>query len=108
MVDLMQEVANKVGKKKYGYARSPELTTKGKMVLVQKQIMCSKKRQAPPTEALCTKTEKYGMDIDAYMEKTMTEMRQEIKRRRNEFWECKKTAETERVEWIIRLAKDRA
>ena len=106
MVDLMQGVANKAGNKKFGYDRSPELTTKKQMVLVHKQIMCCKKRQTPPTETLCTKTEKYGMDVDAYMEKPMKEIRQEIRRRGNEFWECKKLAETERAEWIIKLAKD--
>ena len=54
------------------------------------------------------KTEKYGMDINKYLKKTLKEMRQEVRRRRNEFWECKKLAETERAEWIIKLAKDRA
>ena len=36
----------------------------------------------------------------------MKEMSQEIRRRQNELWECKKTAATERAEWIIKLAKD--
>ena len=56
MVELMQGVANKVGKKKFGYAHPPELTPKGQMVLVHKQIMYCKNRQTPPTEALCTHT----------------------------------------------------
>ena len=42
------------------------------------------------------------------MEKPMKEMTQEIRRRQHEFWECKKIAETERAEWIIKLAKDQA
>ena len=48
------------------------------------------------------------MDINVYMEKLMKETRQEIRRRQNEFWEYKKTAETKRTEWIIKLAKDQA
>ena len=78
------------------------------MVLVNKQILCCKKRQAPPTEVLRQKTKKYGMDINKCMEKPLKEMRQEVRRRQTEFWECRKLTETERSEWIIKLAKDRA
>ena len=46
------------------------------------------------------------MDIDAYIKKPMKEMSQEIRRRRNEFWECKKTAEAEREKSIIKLTED--
>ena len=31
-----------------------------------------------------------------------------MRRRTNEFWVCKKSAETEQAVWIIELAKDRA
>ena len=97
-----------MGKKKFEYACSPELTTKGQLVIVHTQILCCKKRQAPPTEELCTKAEKYRMDIDTYMEEPMKEMRQETRRNQNEFSECKKIATAERAEWIIKLAKDQS
>ena len=68
MVDQIQVqgMADKVGKRKFGCTHLPELTTNGQVVLVHKQIIWCKKRQAPPTEALRTKTEKYEMDIDNY------------------------------------------
>ena len=66
------------------------------MVPVHKQRMCCKKRRSPSTEVLRKKTEKDGMDTDKYLEKPLKEMRQEVRRRRNEFWKCKKLTETER------------
>ena len=65
----MQGTANEVGNMKFGYARSPELTARGQMVLVNKQILDCKMMRAQPTKALCEQTEKYGMDIDKAIEK---------------------------------------
>lgn len=48
------------------------------------------------------------MDIDNYLEKVLKEMRQVIRRRQTEFWECKKLTERERAEWRTKLGKDRA
>ena len=90
---------------KFEYPQLPELITRGQMVLVHKQILCCKKRHAPPTEVL-QKDRKAWMDIDKVMEKWLKEMRQEVRRRRNEFWECKKSTETKGAGWILELAKD--
>ena len=77
----MQGTATEVGKMKFGYAHSPELTTGGQMVLVHKQILDCKMRRAQPTEALQEQTGKYGVDVDKAMEKLLKEMQQEVRRR---------------------------
>ena len=42
------------------------------------------------------------------MGNSLKEIRQEVRGLQNEFYECKKLAETERAEWIIELARDQA
>ena len=97
VVDFMQGTANEVGKLMFEYAPLQELTTRGQMVLVHKQLLCSKKRHASPTEALHEQTERYRMDINNAIQKPLKEMTQEVRRRQHNFWECRSLAETERV-----------
>ena len=67
----MQGTANEVGKKKFGCTRSPELTIRGQMVLVHKEILDCILRCAQPTETLQKRTGKYGMDIVKAIDKPL-------------------------------------
>lgn len=51
-LDLVKATAESVGRSNYGYARSTELGIKGHMVLLYKQMLDCKKRNAPLSPAL--------------------------------------------------------
>jgi hypothetical protein len=99
VVDLMQGVANKVGKENLDTLRLPKLILRGQMVLVQKQILCFKKKTRHTNRHTTReRTERYGMEINKEMDKSLKDMRQKVTRRQNKFGECKKSTETERTE----------
>ncbi|KAL7551610.1 hypothetical protein ACHAWF_018082 [Thalassiosira exigua] len=104
---IMATVA-KVGKKKYGYMRSPELGLQGKIVTTFKQFLDSKERRCPPSDALYSKAEQMGMDIEHLATMSIKELRREVRRQRMELWEVQKQAESKRHQWLEEVAKDRA
>lgn len=48
-LDISRSVAKKVGCKKYGYNRSPTLTSSGQLLLIHKHTLDCKRRKAPLT-----------------------------------------------------------
>ncbi|KAL7552549.1 hypothetical protein ACHAWF_016169 [Thalassiosira exigua] len=104
---IMAAVA-KVGKKKYGYMRSPDLGLQGKIVTTLKQFLDCKERRCPPTDALYSKAEQMGMDIEHIEATPVKDLRREVCRQRKELWEIQKQAEDKRYQWLEEVAKDRA
>ena len=59
-IDLMTATANEIGKKKFGYMRSPELILRGQTVLLYRKIHYSKKGNAASSEALKSERKNTG------------------------------------------------
>ena len=107
-LDLARACAKKAGRKKHGYMRSLELTTRARTLLAHKQMYDCKCRRATISPALrdrCT-----ALDIDPeYLESlSLQDLRKQIRERRQELWEAQKKCETLRQEWLVEVAKDRA
>ena len=98
----------KVGKKKFGYMRSPELVECGRMLILCKMILDSKARNAPITPAARTRAEKLEVNIDTYDSMTYNEMRKEVNNKRNELWKAQKECEEDRNAWLQTEAMARA
>jgi hypothetical protein len=58
------------------------------------QLHCTRRRNIPVPEALKSRTEKCGVDLDKERTKPKIEPRQEITPMHQEFCECKKSVET--------------
>lgn len=51
-MELAKGVANRIGRKKYGYARSPTLTRAGLLLIIYKQMLDCRLQNAPYSPAL--------------------------------------------------------
>jgi hypothetical protein len=98
VIDLIIITAPEAGKRKFGHMRSPELKVRGQAVLLYKKIYYTRKRNAPPLEAIKNRAEKHRVDLDKETTKTKRELRQEITLRQKKFWDCEKVVETKRVD----------
>ena len=107
-LDIARGVAKQVGRKKYGYARSSKLTINGRILLVVKQMLDCKSRNAPFTPSILKRCGDLDLDAREYESYTLQQLRGEVRTRRRALWECQKRCEDERKEWLISLAKDRA
>ena len=100
--------AKKTSKKKFGYMRSPQIQESGRMLVVNKMILDCKQRNAPPTQALLTRAETLGVDLQASFQKSYTQQRREVAERHRELKIAQKTCESDRADWLQKEAKARA
>ena len=107
-LDIAKSIAKRIGKKKYGYARSSELTLNGRILLVVKHMLDCKTRNAPFTPSILQRCTDLDMDPDTYWDMPTLQLRQEVRRRRKELWTSQKYCEDLRKEWLASIAKDRA
>ena len=108
-LDLARATAKKVGRKKFGYMRSTELTTKGRTLLAYKFMLDCKRRHAQLSPALVQICESLSLDHQTiYNTSTESTLRTEVRQRRQELWDTQKNCENLRKEWLITIAKDRA
>lgn len=107
-LELARASAKKAGRKKLGYMRSLELTTRARILLAYKQMYDCKCRRAPISPALQTRCTQLGIDSDHLESLTIQALRKQIRERRKELWEAQKTCESLRREWLVEVAKDRA
>ncbi|KAL7524975.1 hypothetical protein ACHAWF_006945, partial [Thalassiosira exigua] len=105
---IILAAVSKVGKKKFGYMRSPELGLKGKILITYKQFLDCKERRCPPSEALYSKAEQMGLVIEHLASMPTKELRLEVRRQRKELWNVQKQAEDKRHQWLEEVTKDRA
>jgi len=106
-LDMARAVAKRVGRKKYGYVRSSELTVKGRVLLVTKQMLDCAKRNAPFTPAILRRCSALDLPVDHYATMSIMQLRREVRRHRSDLWDSQKRCEHLRKEWLISIAKDR-
>ena len=107
-LEMARATSKKVGKKKYGYNRSPTLTTAGQLLLIHKHAHDCKRRNAPLTRSILARCHTHDISVDILQKMTTQELRIEIRRLRKEHWEATKHSETLRSDWLASVAKDRA
>ncbi|KAL7544883.1 hypothetical protein ACHAWF_012867 [Thalassiosira exigua] len=105
---IILAAVTKVGKKKFGYMRSPELGLQGKILITHKQYLDCKERRCPPSDTLYSKAEQMGLDIEHLATMSTKELRREVRRQHKELWKVQKQAEDKRHQWLEEVAKDRA
>lgn len=107
-LDIAKAAAKRIGRKKYGYARSSELTLKGRILLLVKHMLDCKTRNAPFTPSILQRCGDLDLDSDTYWNMSAPQLRMEVRRRRKELWKSQKRCEDLRREWLSSIAKDRA
>jgi hypothetical protein len=80
----------------------------GSHFLAMRYIHDCKVRGAPPTNALRRLGERLALDIDDLMALPEKEIRIRMRQSRKQLWECQKTCETLRMEWLETEARLRA
>ena len=107
-LEIVKGISNKVGKKKYGYMRSPELGHHGRTLIAYKKILDCHIRQAPFTPALLRLLGTLTLDPDSYRSLSVHRLRVMIRQQRKKLWECQKRGEDLRQEWLADVARQRA
>ena len=107
-LEIVRGVANKVGRKKYGYMRSPALARAGNHVLLMRYAWDCKRRDAPPTKRLLTLGGQLQVDIHAILDLSERELLQTMRKSRQALWECQKNCESLRADWLAGEAQARA
>lgn len=107
-LDLAKSVSKKVGRKKFGYMRSSELTLKAQTLLIFKDMLDCKSRRAPLSPALIRRCEKMNICPSIFDTHSVATLRREVRSHRQSLWTCQKNCEDLRREWLISIAKDRA
>lgn len=108
MIDTAMSSASTVGRKKWGYMRSPELTLSGRIYLTLKQILDCKRRRAPPTPAILKRADKLNIDVASKYNLPPRILAKEVRRQHQALWEAQKTCEGSREAWLQELANDRS
>lgn len=107
-LEIVRGVAKSVGKKKYGYMRSRPLATAGSQFLAARYLLDCKTRGTPPTKRLLTLGERLSIDVNTLLELSERELRQRLRKSRQNLWECQKQCESLRAEWLATEARSRA
>ncbi len=107
-LDMARATAKKIGRKKYGYNRSPTLTTAGQLLLIHKHAHDCKRRRAPLTQSIIKRCHTHDISVGKLENMTIQELRKAIRNLRQDHWEATKHSETLRSDWLASVAKDRA
>ena len=106
--EIVLGTAKKVGRKKFGYMRSSQLTLCGRLLVIFNMILDCKIRRAPFSPALLRRAKSMDVDTSKFEAATPAGMRKEVHQRRKDLWEAQKNAEENRAEWLKTEAKERA
>ena len=107
-LELVNAAAKNVGRKKYGYMRSPTLGLCGRRLLALKQILDCCQRRAPFTPSLHRLLSSLDMDPREYDALSEAHLRTLVRKQRAELWECQKRGEDLRQDWLASVAQERA
>ena len=78
-LELTRGVATRIGRKKYGYARSPTLTHAGMLLITYKQILDCRIRDSPYSPALLRRLKSLEMDESSHLDTPVDELRQLVR-----------------------------
>ena len=101
---ITKDTASKVGRRDFGYARSPTLVTRGQEYLAARYLYECKLRGAPPTKRLRHLGTILSIDVDELILHPAHDLRLRLRYSRKALWECQKNGETLRSEWLARKA----
>ena len=108
-LDLTRGAASKVGKKKYGYMRSPLLVHQGRLLTAHLMLLDCKTRHAGLSPALITRCTTLNIDAEEiFNTNPPLGLRRLVKFYREQLWETQKSCEDLRYEWLAQLARDRS
>lgn len=108
-LEIANGAAKEVGKKKYGYARSPALVQAARMKCAHKMILDCKRRNVEASPALLRYCGTLDINPDAIlMGHTEAELRKIVRRLGRELWNCQKEAENRRIEGLQTAAQNKA
>jgi hypothetical protein len=107
-IELAEAHTSKVEKRRFGYEQSPELTQRGALFLLHKHILDCKYRNNPTTPSIQRRAHAMGIDPETILSKTSNQIRQETTRLCQELWATQKTCTEARLEWLNKIAQDRA
>jgi hypothetical protein len=107
-LELVRGAAKQAGKKKYGYTRSPALITAGRHTLAARFLLDCKRRGTTPTKKLLNLGKLLSLDIEALLEQSELQLRRQLREARTRLFECQKTCESLRAEWLQTVAQERA
>ena len=79
--ETAMHMAKKVGRKKFGYMRSPNIKLCGRLLILSVMILDCKSRHAPYTIALLKRAESMEVNLAHYKTKTPTDVHKEVKDR---------------------------
>jgi ribonuclease HI len=106
--ETAKAAASETGKKKFGYMRSPELTTSGQLLVFYKGMLDCKGRKAGWSPGVISAASRLNTHLGQFESMTYNELRREVHKRRSELWQCQKDCADLRVKWLEEVAKDRA
>jgi hypothetical protein len=107
-LELSNKAAHSVGRKKFGYMRSPELTNAGRLLVAYKMILDCKSRGAPPSPALERLSTALQIDLPRLADLPLPALRALVRERRRNLWEVQKRCEDSRYAWLETVAQDRS
>jgi hypothetical protein len=107
-IELAGSHASKVARRKFGYERSPELTQRGAMLLLHKHILDCKYRHSPITPSIQRRATVLGIDPHPIITQPAQQIRKQVTKLRQELWATQKECKETRVEWLTKIAQDRA
>ena len=105
---IVKDTASKIGRRKFGYMRSPPLVLCGEQYLAARFLHDCRLRGAPPTTELRRLCLKLGLEVDTLILLPEATLRHCLRQSRHALWECQKKGETPRSEWLATVAQDRA
>ena len=106
--ELAKGAASKVGMKKFGYMRNPEMTLCGRMLLVYKMMLDCRSRNSPPMAALKKRAATLNVDLTKLDTLSRGGLWKEVSKRRAALWKSQKACETGQTEWLKKDVKERA
>jgi len=106
--DLALGSAHKVSRKNFGYTRSPELALNGRLVVIAKQMLDCKRRNAPLPQVTVKRAADLKVDTAGFESMTINQCRKAVTARQKALWNTQKNSEDERVEWLKGEAMERA
>jgi hypothetical protein len=92
-LELMRGAANRVGRKKYVYTRSPTLTHAGMLLIVYNQLLDCRLRNSPLLPALLRWLSSLDLSKSVYAQATVAELRKLVRQQRSLLWDCQKRGE---------------
>ncbi len=107
-LEIVKGVSNKVGKKKYGYMRSPELGHNGRTLIIYQKMLDCCVRKAPFTSSILNLLDSLKLDPDTFRSLSELQLRALVRKQRQKLWDSQKHSESLHQEWLANVARQRA